>query len=391
MDLSFKENFITTKDAGVYSGYTPDYIARLIRSGKIVGQKIGHSWFVNRDSFDQFLADKNKQQKNTTPSPAPAPAPVPVAVPALESEAPPAVSPNAEKIRNKIQELTSASRPAAAPLFSSPEVFVEQGFLKHFFAFSIALLVVAFGALGAQAITSSHIVDRVAAIAEQAAEGFAIAFGTLPSRVIANIAATDAARYALASAAESVSPLPTATALPQVTLALPQSLPIEAHGTLAPVSPSMPQRVAARGTLPSLSSFPSLLAGMVVALGQGVAHLTHLAIGADVSFAYGVATVAPQSSRVATVFLLDTGTVLMGSVASVPQLAVRTYRYLATAPVLLAPALAEAVLKTEYVGISHVVALATAGGAVYTDAGGALASVQSAVERTFGLSPLVAK
>ena len=389
MDLSFKENFITTKDAGVYSGYTPDYIARLIRSGKIVGQKIGHSWFVNRDSFDQFLADKNKQQKDTTPSPAPAP--MPVVVPALESEILPSVSPNAEKIRNKIQELTSAAKPVAVSSFSSPEVLVEQGFLKHFSAFSIALLVVAFGALGAQAITSSHVVDRVAAVAEQAAEGFAMAFGTLPSRVIANIAATDAARNALASAAESVSPLPTATALPQVTIALPQSLPIEAHGTLAPALPSMPHGVAVRGALPPLSSLPSLLAGMVVALGQGVAHLTHLAIGADVSFAYGVATVAPQSSRVATVFLLDTGTVLMGSVASVPQLAVRTYRYLATAPVLLAPALAEAVLKTEYVGISHVVALATAGRAAYADAGGALASVQSAVERTFGFSPLVAK
>lgn len=33
------ENLITTKEAGELSGYTPDYVSRLVRSGKISGKK----------------------------------------------------------------------------------------------------------------------------------------------------------------------------------------------------------------------------------------------------------------------------------------------------------------------------------------------------------------
>ena len=50
-----KENLVTTKDASELSGYTSDYLARLARSGKIVGRRIGHTWLIDKNSLANFL------------------------------------------------------------------------------------------------------------------------------------------------------------------------------------------------------------------------------------------------------------------------------------------------------------------------------------------------
>src|ERR1700677_3609355 len=55
MDAPFEKNLIPTKKAAELSGYTPDYIARLARLGKISGRRIGHTWFVNAESLRRFL------------------------------------------------------------------------------------------------------------------------------------------------------------------------------------------------------------------------------------------------------------------------------------------------------------------------------------------------
>src|SRR3990167_1240445 len=55
MDPLTNKNFISTKVSGELSGYTSDYLARLARSGKVVGKRVGHSWFIDRESLGDFL------------------------------------------------------------------------------------------------------------------------------------------------------------------------------------------------------------------------------------------------------------------------------------------------------------------------------------------------
>ena len=55
MDPSLKENLITTKEAGELSGYSADYLSRLVRSGKIKGKRFGHSWLLEKPSLEGFL------------------------------------------------------------------------------------------------------------------------------------------------------------------------------------------------------------------------------------------------------------------------------------------------------------------------------------------------
>ena len=62
MDPLFEKNLITTKDAGELSGYTSDYLARLARSGKIVGTRIGHSWLIDKESLTHFLDQQGNRK-----------------------------------------------------------------------------------------------------------------------------------------------------------------------------------------------------------------------------------------------------------------------------------------------------------------------------------------
>ena len=58
MDKNFEKNLLSTKEAGELSGYHSDYLARLARAGKIAGKKVGHSWFVDKESLSTFLSQQ---------------------------------------------------------------------------------------------------------------------------------------------------------------------------------------------------------------------------------------------------------------------------------------------------------------------------------------------
>jgi len=57
-----KEKYISLKEASRISGYSPDYIGYLIRTGKIPGRMVytGVSWQTTREAI---LAYKNRQQR----------------------------------------------------------------------------------------------------------------------------------------------------------------------------------------------------------------------------------------------------------------------------------------------------------------------------------------
>ncbi len=47
--------WMTTKEAAELSGYHPDYVRKLMESGKVKAQKFGQTWMVNRQSFTAYL------------------------------------------------------------------------------------------------------------------------------------------------------------------------------------------------------------------------------------------------------------------------------------------------------------------------------------------------
>jgi len=45
------------KDATECSGYSQQYMRRLLRSGKLAGLKLGQVWLIQMDSFEACLAN----------------------------------------------------------------------------------------------------------------------------------------------------------------------------------------------------------------------------------------------------------------------------------------------------------------------------------------------
>ena len=46
---------ISVKDAAALSGYTLQYLRRLLRSGKLEGLKFGQVWLIEKSDFEAYL------------------------------------------------------------------------------------------------------------------------------------------------------------------------------------------------------------------------------------------------------------------------------------------------------------------------------------------------
>jgi excisionase family DNA binding protein len=49
------DNCISVKAAAEYSGYSPQYLRRLLRKGQLEGDKIGQVWLIRKASIDKYL------------------------------------------------------------------------------------------------------------------------------------------------------------------------------------------------------------------------------------------------------------------------------------------------------------------------------------------------
>ncbi len=62
------EEWITTSEAAKLSGYHPEYIRELIRTGELEGRKFATVWQVNKDSLWAYLkAAKESPDKRHGP------------------------------------------------------------------------------------------------------------------------------------------------------------------------------------------------------------------------------------------------------------------------------------------------------------------------------------
>ena len=48
-------NHISVQAAAEFSGYSLQYIRRLLRSGKLTGLKIGQVWLIEKSTFEAYL------------------------------------------------------------------------------------------------------------------------------------------------------------------------------------------------------------------------------------------------------------------------------------------------------------------------------------------------
>ena len=58
-------NLISVKSAGLFTGYSQQYVRRLLRSGRLSSVKVGQIWLIEKESLDNYLAkalDSNDQR-----------------------------------------------------------------------------------------------------------------------------------------------------------------------------------------------------------------------------------------------------------------------------------------------------------------------------------------
>jgi hypothetical protein len=57
--MAIFEDFISLKEAGEISGYHPDYIGALVRSGQVTGTKKGNRWTVSKSEIQEHFLKKH--------------------------------------------------------------------------------------------------------------------------------------------------------------------------------------------------------------------------------------------------------------------------------------------------------------------------------------------
>jgi len=55
--------YLSTRRAAKEHKYTPDYVGQLIRGGKVVGKKVGRSWYVDEQSLNTYLSGETASIK----------------------------------------------------------------------------------------------------------------------------------------------------------------------------------------------------------------------------------------------------------------------------------------------------------------------------------------
>ncbi|MBU6214847.1 helix-turn-helix domain-containing protein, partial [Patescibacteria group bacterium] len=411
MDPLLEKHYITTKEAGELSGYSSDYLARLARSEKIAGTRVGHSWFIDRESLMQFL---NKQDDRRVDR-----------ARALSRA-------REEEYRVHRSVITQASKTLIRPLsasqlgFDTPAVetttsspLLRQGFRAHVLAFSIAGFVILCGAYAAQAARMPQIVDIAIAATRDVADGFDQLFGAIPAHIAARInrakssvdmQTAKVSMNAIAASDELVPDIHADAALqrlrmiiaparhaPQPTLALNHRL---ATTTMTVVDIQETMRTAgayisdplrlyravgdagyaaiintfaayrslientgnqalslAYATRMTFDSLPRTINRINLALGSGIINATHALIGADVSLAYGLAAAAPESARITVALIGNAGDRIENLTARVPMIATTAFARTITVPVEIAPRIAQRIFDAEYVTAARFLAV----------------------------------
>lgn len=97
LELSGRRH-ISAKRAAKEHRYHSDYIGQLIRGGKVAGQKVGRSWYVDAASLDAYLKGETAPAAGPSPAPVAEPVPAPVAPVVAPAPEPAVVVPEPEPV-----------------------------------------------------------------------------------------------------------------------------------------------------------------------------------------------------------------------------------------------------------------------------------------------------
>lgn len=59
-DIDFQRDYLTIPQAAKHSGFTPSYLAHLLRTGRLEGFRLAREWFLYTDSLEVFLSHPRK-------------------------------------------------------------------------------------------------------------------------------------------------------------------------------------------------------------------------------------------------------------------------------------------------------------------------------------------
>lgn len=343
------QKFVTTKEASKISGYTPNYITCLAKSGKILGKKKGNVWQIKKISLASFLRQQSARKTS-----------------------------RARKLaRVRGAEYTKHRGTRKSPIHSPlPSILsplqipnsTRNVWFREALAISVALLVVSSGAIMAQSRLLSYIAGGITSTADQTAIGFGETFGNVPSNIeiridrireeihtqIANVAERRVASESIASAVLAKFDL-SSIQMPTYTS--------EGHFYAKNAFLATPAASIGVGTFPAIdfqkiaSEAPTFINTMNLALGKVVVDATHAAIGADVAFAYGVSTGAPVIARTAATYIVGVGDLLANATARLPELATALFLRTTAIPASVGPQLAQTLFGAEYKVAMRFVAL----------------------------------
>lgn len=365
MDPLFEKNLITTKDAGELFGYSSDYLARLARSGKIEGKRIGHSWFVERESLSHFLDQQGIHKVDYAR--------------ALSRQREIEYKKHHSFIRNTGKAL---SKPVSLPALN----IKENALVSQFVALSVSFFVVASGAYVAYAAPFAQFATEAQAIANETVFGFNGAFGDIPLRIASRIndaktkmsvVSPRAAVVDTSTSMDLASVVLTESDLSSLQMVLADTQYVQTASPFGNKTPAVPIRspeTLAR-TVESVQTIafatygiitrPSLIADSFIhayiAIGEGIITVTHSAIRADVATAYGLSETIPATGRVAFSSVVSIGDTLARATAHAPLLATALFLRTTEMPAIIAPVFAQTVFDAEYVGASHFVAFVHGG------------------------------
>lgn len=64
--LKKKGNYLTTREAGAILGVTHDHVRKLIRTGKVKAEKLGHNWIIQEKDLQHIGRRRFPRKKEET-------------------------------------------------------------------------------------------------------------------------------------------------------------------------------------------------------------------------------------------------------------------------------------------------------------------------------------
>jgi hypothetical protein len=381
---------ISTRNASLLSGYTRDYIARLLRLRKISGEKIGRGWLVDKRSLEFFLDQRHHRKGKHRRKPA--------SDRGLSNHA---VSLGSLALNGHDAELTDRL----------PSALGLNSFRERAVALLTAVLVISFAAFSSQ---TPLFEQRGVAVFQNVARGF-INGGEVRSHVSAD---SVAAQYKIdglshVSLIQSSWPQPlfgtffrtpppgfsstkffnydlrqgtffeskvrsivlsifTRITHPSIAAAviIHTYIAIGGHAYTVINGSLLAYRSLvdtmgtgafqlAFGARGLLTVAPKFVAKLNFAFGQAVIDAAHGAIHADVTLAYAIAAAAPESARVTVTFIGNVGDILAGATARAPALAFSGSVAARNAAARITSSLSESIFDAAYSQATRLVAFAS--------------------------------